>query len=115
GSIFVIIARIARPIERVSVPQISPKIHRPQPSPVAGLFCLALLFTLGSAGAFAQTQPNLENGFKPYGSYDGGSLDTVNTMNGNPMLHAPLLPDYPQRGEITPHYNLYVTSKSWQV
>jgi hypothetical protein len=27
-----------------------------------------------------QVAPNLENGFKPYGSYDGGSLDTVNVM-----------------------------------
>ena len=25
-------------------------------------------------------------------------LDTVNLLNGNLMLHAPLLPNYPQRG-----------------
>ncbi|HXB21392.1 MAG TPA: hypothetical protein VNV88_08425, partial [Candidatus Solibacter sp.] len=78
---------------------------------------LSLLVTLLAAAtaAFGQTQPNTENGFKRYGSHDGGSLDTVNTMNGNLMLHAPLLPDYPQRGQITPHYNLYMTSKTWQV
>ena len=69
----------------------------------------------GAVYAVAQTQPNTENGFKRYGSYDGSNLDTVNTMNGNLLLHAPLLPDYPQRGKITPHYNLYVTSKNWQV
>jgi RHS repeat-associated protein len=90
-------------------------MDRPQPSLMVGLFCLALFLSAGSVGAFAQSQPNTENGTKPYGSYDGGSLDTVNTMNGNLLLHAPLLPDYPQRGKITPHYNLYVTSKGWQV
>jgi YD repeat-containing protein len=87
----------------------------PQPSSIVGLLCLALFLGAGSVGAFAQSQPNTENGAKPYGSYDGGSLDTVNTMNGNLLLHAPLLPDYPQRGKITSHYNLYVTSKGWQV
>ena len=65
--------------------------------------------------ATAQTQPNLENGFKHYGSYDFHGVDTVNTMNGNLMLHTSLLPDYPQRGKLAPHYNLYVTSKTWQV
>jgi RHS repeat-associated protein len=110
-----IFAIIAGAIERVSFTQIWDKIPRPQPSFVASLFCLALLFTVGGAGAFAQTQPNLENGFKPYGSYDGNNLDTVNTMNGNLMLHAPLLADYSQRGQITPHYNLFTTVKSWQV
>ncbi len=38
----------------------------------------------------AQTAPNFENGWKPYGSYDGSRLDTVNLMNGNLMLHAAL-------------------------
>ncbi len=48
----------------------------------------------------AQTALDLENGFKPYGSYDGSKLDTVNLMNGNLMLHAPLVPVSPQRGSI---------------
>jgi RHS repeat-associated protein len=64
----------------------------------------------------AQMPPNLENGFKHWGSYDGGSLDTVNNLNGNQMLHAPLLPNYPQRGgKLTMQSFLYQTSKSWQV
>jgi hypothetical protein len=67
------------------------------------------------AACFGQTQPNLENGFKPYGSYDGTHLDTVNLMNGNLILHLPLVPDYPQRGGLAQHYNLYVSSKDWQV
>jgi len=41
----------------------------------------------------AQSAPNLENGFKPYGSYDGSSIDTVNLQNGNLMLHLPAYPE----------------------
>ena len=46
-----------------------------------------------SALAFAQTNPNLENGFKRYGSHDGSNLDTVSLMAGNWMLHAGLIED----------------------
>jgi RHS repeat-associated protein len=63
----------------------------------------------------AQTGPNIENGWKPYGSYDGSHLDTVNLMNGNVMLHVPILPAYQQRGSFTPQYSLYMTSKTWQI
>ena len=65
--------------------------------------------------AVAQTQPNLENGFKHYGTYDFHGVDSVNTMNGNLMLHAPLLPGYPQRGGLHPQDILYLSSKGWQV
>jgi hypothetical protein len=63
----------------------------------------------------AQTTPNLENGWKPYGSYEGSQLDTVNLMNGNLMLHAPLIPGAPQRGSLQVSNTLYVTSKDWQI
>jgi RHS repeat-associated protein len=62
----------------------------------------------------AQTAPNLENGWKPYGSYDGTRLDTVNVMNGNLMVHAPLIPDAPQRGSLNVSNTLYASSKDWQ-
>jgi RHS repeat-associated protein len=69
-----------------------------------------------SISVHAQMPPNLENGFKHWGSYDSGSLDTVNNLNGNQMLHAPLLPNYPQRGgKLTMQSFLYQSSKSWQV
>src|SRR5258708_32232003 len=73
------------------------------------------IFLAGSLSVVAQQPPNLENGFKHWGSYDGGSLDTVNNLNGNQMLHAPLLPNYPQRGGLTLQSFLYQTSKTWQV
>jgi RHS repeat-associated protein len=77
------------------------------------LFALTLL----SFCIFAQAQssPNLENGWKPFGSYDGTKLDTVNVMNGNLMLHLPIMPDVPQRGSLKISYSLYGTSKDWQV
>jgi hypothetical protein len=76
----------------------------------AGLFT-GLLTTVSLR---AQTAPNFENGWKPYGSYDGSHLDTVNLMNGNLMLHAPLLPDLAQRGTTMVGETLYITSKDWQ-
>jgi len=80
------------------------------------LMAVLALLLAGSVAALAQMPPNLENGFKHWGSYDGGSLDTINTMNGNQMLHAPLLPNYPQRGgALTMQTSLYQTSKSWQI
>ena len=127
GSIFAI---IARGIEGVNTTQISAKVRdepeesvrkgprwmaTPQPSLLAGLFCMALFFGAGSAGAFAQTLPSLENGFKLYGSHDGSNLDTVNQMSGNWMLHVPLFPDFVQRGGLASHYFLYASSKNWQV
>jgi YD repeat-containing protein len=63
----------------------------------------------------AQTPPSLENGWKPYGSYEGSQLDTVNLMNGNLMLHAPLIPGAAQRGSLQISTSLYLTSQDWQV
>src|SRR6478672_2663471 len=79
---------------------------------------LAIIFVIIFASStllLAQTAPDLENGFKHYGSYDGSHLDTVNLQNGNLMLHAPLLPNYPQRGNLNLQDILAFTSKTWQV
>ncbi len=61
------------------------------------VWVVVAIILVGSLSAVAQTQPNFENGFKPWGSYDGSHLDSVNLMNGNVMLHAPLVPSIPQR------------------
>src|SRR6476661_5458648 len=76
---------------------------------------IAAVVAMGSVSLTAQKPPDLENGFKNYGSYDGSHLDTVNLMNGNLMLHIPVLPVLPQRGEFAPQYSLYLTSKAWQI
>src|SRR5256885_658771 len=81
----------------------------------ARLAVVVALVVMGSASLTAQTAPDLENGFKNFGSYDGSHLDTVNLMNGNLMLHAPLLPGYPQRGKFSLHDILSFSAKTWQV
>jgi hypothetical protein len=73
------------------------------------------MFTGWAVLAYGQKAPDLENGFKSYGSYDGSHLDTVNLMNGNLTLHASLLPDYPQRGKLSAQPVLVFNSKIWQV
>src|SRR5882672_1936244 len=78
------------------------------------LWMLVAVILAGSVSVFAQTSPDLENGFKYYGSYDGSHLDTVNLMNGNLMLHLPLVPELPQRGnKLDLKYLVYLTSKTW--
>lgn len=78
------------------------------------LFCLGFFLSSGPTVALAQTPANIENGFKPYGSYDSTNLDTINVMNGNLMLHVPMPWTYPQLGsDINPHNLLTVTSKTW--
>ncbi len=80
----------------------------------ARLLLLAAFITGTSNFLFSQSGPNLENGWKPFGSYDGSHLDTVNLMNGNLMFHGPILPDVPQRGSTKVVYTLFATSKDWQ-
>src|SRR5690242_13147174 len=76
---------------------------------------LAIILFAGTS-VFAQTQPNLENGYKAYGSYDGSNIDTVNLMNGNLMLHLPMPFSYPQRGGKLNLLNLLtISSKNWSV
>jgi RHS repeat-associated protein len=61
-----------------------------------------------------QTPVDLGNGFKPWGSYDGGNLDSVSLESGNLLLHAPVIPKYPQRGgSLTPEIRLYLSSHNW--
>src|SRR5260370_348165 len=69
----------------------------------------------GGASLFAQTSPNLESGFKSYGSYDGSHMDTVNLMNGALQVHIPVHFSYPQRGKITHVFELESAAKGWTV
>ena len=61
---------------------------------------LALIFFIAVlAPSAAQNDPSLNTGLKPYGSYQGGDLDSVSLTNGNLTLHLPLA-TYPQRGSL---------------
>jgi len=67
-----------------------------------------------SSPVFAQTAPDLENGFKNYGSYHGSDIDTVDLKSGNLMVHIPMPWTYPQRGSaIAPRNLLTLSSKFW--
>ena len=57
--------------------------------------CLLLFGQL--ARAQLAVDPTLERGMKPYGTFEGGSIDSISTTNGNLNLHIPLV-SYPQRG-----------------
>jgi len=53
---------------------------------LAKLLCVSAFVCIFSNLILAQAAPNLENGFKNYGSYDGSHLDTVNVMTaGGPQ------------------------------
>ena len=70
-----------------------------------------LVFLLSIAAA--QTNPNLETGFKPFGSYDEGTFDTVNLATGNLTISYPLL-TYPQRGsQHEASERIYYNGKAW--
>lgn len=81
---------------------------------LAKLLCISAFVCVFSNLIVAQAAPNLENGWKPYGSYEGSHLDTVNVMNGNLMFHAPLTPETPQRGSVKVSNAVYVSSNDWQ-
>jgi len=62
------------------------------------LAAVAVILSTGIS-LLGQDSPNMEQGIKPYGSYHGGDLDSVNLLNGNLTLHIPLI-SYPQRGDL---------------
>ncbi len=54
----------------------------------------------GSSLLPAQQSPNLDNGFKPYRSYQGGNLDSISLMDST--YHAGRLDMYMGAGESHP-------------
>jgi YD repeat-containing protein len=59
---------------------------------------LFILLLSNVLAANAQDLAGLEQGIKPYGSYEGGDIDSISMVNGSLTLHIPLI-SYPQRGE----------------
>jgi RHS repeat-associated protein len=82
----------------------------------AKLTLIFSLFCLYQISIFAQTQPNLENGFKPYGTYGGSDIDSINLSNGNLIVHIPMPFTFPQRGgKLSPKMVVRMSSKAWAV
>src|ERR1700678_609807 len=61
---------------------------------------------------WSQMTVDTDQGLKPYGSYNGGDIDSINVLSGNLVLHIPLL-SYPQRGKLTSDYFLSYNSEMW--
>src|SRR5581483_9756431 len=72
---------------------------------------MILAVTLASVG---QTAPDMEQGMHPYGSYQGGDVDSVSLSNGNLILHIPLV-SYPQRGKLSLSFSVTHSNKGWTV
>jgi hypothetical protein len=67
---------------------------------------LACIVLAPLAQAQLSVDPTLERGLKPYGTFEGGAVDSVSVTNGNLNLHIPLI-SYPQRGGKL-HLGFYV-------
>ncbi len=73
---------------------------------------LVLSFALVRVASAQQTS-ELESGLKPFGSFQGGDIDSVSLSSGNLVLHIPLI-SYPQRGGmLRVSYFLLVNAKNW--
>jgi len=59
------------------------------------------IVTLIQSSLIAQTNPNIDNGIKPFGSYDARSIDHIDLASGGLSLHIPLV-SFPQRGSFPP-------------
>ncbi len=58
---------------------------------------LLFVLLLNLLAANAQDLAGLEQGIKPYGSYEGGDIDSISMVNGGLTLRIPLI-SFPQRG-----------------
>ncbi|HKR96168.1 MAG TPA: hypothetical protein VJW55_12425, partial [Candidatus Angelobacter sp.] len=78
------------------------------------LLFFTIVLGMSFGAAVAQNDPTLDIGLKPYGSYHGGDLDSVNLSNGNLTLHIPLV-GYPQRGSLGYTPRIIYNNKGWSV
>lgn len=76
-------------------------------------FCSLLTIFL-SCSALSQTNPNIDQGLTPFGSYDHSNEDSVSLTTGNLMVHIPLF-DYPQRGKQDLKVRIQVNGHQWYV
>src|SRR5579872_1226242 len=74
--------------------------------------CVAMITVGICIPCVAQANPNLESGIRPFGSYQGGNVDSIDLTNGNVGFSAPLF-SYPQRGKLKLAFNLASASKNW--
>ncbi len=81
--------------------------------PHVAAVCLAF-FGLLTSSTLAQEDVNLEKGLKPFGSYQGGSVDSISMVNGTLTLHAPFW-SHPQRGDLSRNFELGYDYRGWEI
>lgn len=91
--------------ERFCLPVLEIVMWRTCMQRVAWVSCLMSLLIWSTGMAFAQDQAGLEQGLKPYGSFEGGDFDSISMVNRGINLHIPLV-SYPQRGNL--HLGFYI-------
>ena len=74
---------------------------------------LLILGSLSAMPAFAQEPVSLEQGTKPFGSYYGTDIESVNMENGRLVLHIPLY-SLPQRGNLHLSFSLVYEDPGFQ-
>ncbi|MGB9335216.1 MAG: hypothetical protein WCB14_09435 [Candidatus Acidiferrales bacterium] len=75
-------------------------------------FAVAFIL-LGAISASAQTDPNLEQGIKPFGAYDSSDTDSISMVNGGLTLNIPLF-RYSQRGsKLSLDFRMMYSSRGW--
>lgn len=65
--------------------------------PVRAVLLLLVVVAFTTLHLGGQTLAGVEQGIKPYGSYEGGNVDSVNMVNGSLTLNIPLV-SYSRRG-----------------
>jgi len=78
------------------------------------VFVLCTTIFAGIISCYAQSDPNTEQGTKPYDSTHGGDLDTVSLTSGGLSLHIPLV-SFPQRGGTDLSFFISFSNKQWYV
>jgi len=72
-----------------------------------------LLVSLLSCSRLLAQEAGLDHGFKPFGSYQHGDIDSISLSNGNVILHIPIA-SYPQRGKLDLSFSIIYNNKAWK-
>src|SRR5947209_16027269 len=78
---------------------------------------VVVLCLLASAGMYlyAQENPNLDVGFRPFGSFEGSDFDTISIGTRTASIFYPIV-SWPQRGsQLKASLNLVYKNKAWGV
>src|SRR5215467_3275717 len=80
----------------------------------ATLLVVAAIIVTAGPSLLGQDDPNSEQGLKAYGSFHGGSIDSVSLTNGNLTLHSPIW-SVPQRGSLDFELGIAYNNKGFTV